>query len=237
MIEIKVNVSKEKIVRSSVETCVLIEASKLSLEDKFMQHEPKTKNAKELKALLKEVITCGIKDFWRPRLDPSFDNDENGIRYVAGNKPAVGRSCTWWETKAKAYNPKCISRLGTRLEYVAFLGVLIKALISEGWDVADAWNAVCNDSQKLGHYRDSENAKHDFEPTGSREICGFYDLANTYKLLADDKEAASFWVAGGDCFNYSYYIPLADFVRNNGQDCDNYRGVGWLVLEEGTTDN
>ena len=108
--------------------------------------------------------------------------------------------------------------------------MLIKKLVEEGKSVEWAWNAVCNDSKKLGHYWNCEDAKHEFEPIGSRCICGFYDLANTYKILAEDKEAGGFWLAGGYYFNYSDYCPLAGLYRGTCRDNDSGNSVGWLVL-------
>ena len=48
------------------EMFVLIEASKLSRDDEFMQYKPKFDSEKELKDLLEVVIKKGIPDFWRP---------------------------------------------------------------------------------------------------------------------------------------------------------------------------
>lgn len=215
----------------------LIEASKLSLKDKFMKYKPKTQMEKKLKELLEQVIKGGVKDFWRPSLDPSFTDDKAGICYVAGKEPAVGKSYNWWNKTAKEYNPNRCSRLGTKSEYVAFLGVLIKALVSEGWTITAAWNAVCNDSKELGHYWNSENALHNFEPTGSRAICGFFDLANTCKILAEDEEAGGFWLAGGNGDSNSYNFPLAGLYHYSNQFSNYNISVGWLVLEEGSTDH
>lgn len=211
------------------ETFMLVEASKLSLNDSFMQYEPKTDEKREFKLLLEKAIKRGLKDFKRPKYDPSFCGD--GICYESGKAPAVGKSYNWWNQVAKKFKPEYNSRLGTKTEYVAFLGVLIKQLVESGWSVEEAWNAVCNDSKELGHYWNSENAKHDFEPTGCREICGFYDLANCYKILAEDEEAGGFWLAGGDYSDGSYDGPLADLDHNHGRNDDYYYSVGWLVLD------
>jgi len=211
------------------EMFVLIEASKLSMDDEFMQYQPKTAREKEFKDLLEDVIRNGIDDFWHPRIDPTLDEVEN-ICFKVGKKPAVGNSYNWWRENAKKFNPKRNSRLGTKSQYIAFLGVLIKALVAEGWPVSKAWDAVCDDSRQLGHYWNSENAKSDFEPTGSREIVGFYDLANTCKLLAEDEEAGGFWLASGSYLGDSIGNSLVDL--GYGYDCDGglNRGVGWLVL-------
>ena len=227
---IEVVVQEKTVVENLQDAFVLVEASKLSLRDEFMKHKPKTKREERFKKQLTDVIKKGVKDFWRPKYDSSFNEEGMGICYVEGKRPAVGKSYNWWHKAATAYCPERHSRLGTKSEYVAFLGVLIKKLVENGWKVEEAWSAVCYDSKELGHYRNSENAKHAFEDTGSREICGFFDLANTYKILADDEEAGGFWLAGGRYFDHGNFIPLADLGHYNNQDCDIGSSVGWLVL-------
>ena len=170
--EMKIEVSNARI--SNVDEGVLIEASKLSLKDAFMRHKPKTEAEKKFKDTLTEVIKSGIEDFYRPAMDPSFaDKEKTKIHYMAGEKPAVGKSYNWWKEAVKD-SKWCF---GTKAQYVAFLGVLIKMLVAKGWTCCEAWDAVCNDSKNLGHYWDSDNAKHQFEDTGSREVCNFFDLA------------------------------------------------------------
>ena len=209
----------------------VVEASSLRMWDKFMKYKPKTDKQKKLKILLTDAIKTGLNDFYRPRLDPSFD--KNGeICYKFGEMPAIGKSFNWWNRKAEKYCPERGSRLGTKTEYVAFLGVLIKRLVADGWTVQDAWSAVCDDSKELGYYLNSKNAELDFEATGSREICGFFDLANTYKILADDEEDGGFWLASGGYCNNSGDYPLADFEHHYNRDNDNNYCVGWLVLEK-----
>ena len=207
---------------------VPIEAESLSWDDDFMKYKPHTKKEEYTKALITEAMTSHVKNFYRPIMDPSFTDD--GIGYVAGKKPAVGKSYNWWVDTAKKYEPSHNSRLGTRLEYGAFLGVLIKKLVEEGYSVEWAWNAVCNNSKELGHYCNSENAKRVLEPTGSRLICGFYDLANTYKILAEDVEDNGYWLVSGFCRWSSYAVPLAWIWHSIDCISDNKAGVGWLVL-------
>ena len=220
--EMKIEISKER-------DCILVEASKLSLKDSFMSHKPKTKAEKKFKETLTEVIKNGIEDFYRPAMDPSFANKAcTKIHYNAGDLPATGKSYNWWEETVKD-SKWC---LGTKAQYVAFLGVLIKMLVAKGWTCCEAWDAVCNDSKNLGHYRNSDNAKHQFEYTGSREICGFFDLANTYKVLAKDEEAGGLWLAGGDCSDFSNSYPLADLGLNHRCDYGRSDGVAWLVLKK-----
>ena len=215
--------------KNDVNKCVLIEASKLSLKDTFMRHKPKTEAEKKFKSTLTEVIKNGIEDFYRPAMDPSFmDKEKTKIHYMAGEKPALGKSYNWWKETVKD-SKLCF---GTKAQYVAFLGVLIKMLVAKGWTCCEAWDVVCNDSKELGHYWNSDNAKHQFEDTSSRELCGFFDLANTYKILAEDEEAGSFWLASGVYVNFSFDFPLAclGMSCNFNDDCNN--GVAWLVLKK-----
>jgi len=211
---------------------VLVPASTLSLTDKFMRYTPKTYQEKAFKKLLTEVIKSDVSDFYRPKYDPSFDREGN-ICYRAGEHPAVGESYNWWEKNAKEFCPERKSRLGTKSEYVAFLGVLLKKLVASGRSIADAWNAVCNDSRELGHYWNSEGALHTLAPTGSREIYGFYDLANTYKMLAGDEKAGDdLYCAGGDYLASGGSFPLADFYHLNYRNTVYNYSVGWIVLEK-----
>jgi len=212
------------------EMFVLIEASKLSMDDEFMQHQPKTTKEQMLKSLLKYVIKKEIEDFWLPKMDPSLDRADN-IYFKAGEQPAVGKSYNWWFENAKKFNSKRKSRLGTMSEYIAFLGVLIRSFIAEGWSADEAWDAVCNDAKKLVHYCDSQNAKYVLEPTGSRAIAGFYDLSNTNKILTEDEEFGRFWLAGGYFYSSSDYGPLNVLLLNGYSDYHLYHSVGWIVLE------
>lgn len=213
------------------ETFVLVEASKLRTNDDFMKHKPKTYEEEKFKKRLTEVIENGVKDFWRPKYDPSFTKEGKGICYMEGKKPAVEKSYNWWKKTAEAFCPRRHSRLGTKSEYVAFLGVLIKKLVESGWDVAEAWSAVCNDSRNLGYYWDSTNADNKLENTGSREVCGFFDIANTYKILADDEEKPGYyWRAGCHYTNNSFGFALANFSMNINHNFVDFCGVGWVVI-------
>lgn len=213
----------------------LVEASKLSLDDKFMQYKPEEgTNEARFKESLTNVIQSGVSDFWRPNMDPSFDETGESICYVAGKGPAVGKSKNWWKEVAK----KVGLQEGTEKQYIAFLGCLIKKLVEKGWEVSQAWYAVCSDSRKLGHYRNSAHAKYGLELTGSREVCDFYDLGNTCKILAEDEEekVGGFWIAGGHFNMYSHCFPLADLVLDNNVNYDGNFCVGWLVVNC-STDN
>ena len=208
----------------------IVKASTLSLEDEFLKHRAQTDNQKKFKKMLKAAIKLGLEDFRAQRMDPSFD-EEGNICYKAGMKPAVGKSAKWWDEKAKEFMPEKDSRLGITKKRIAFLGLLIKYLIEEkGYKVSDAWKAVCNQSKDLGHYYDSENAKHVFEPTGSRSIGGWYDLVNTCKITVDD-EADGFSFVGGSYSEISICYPLADVNSVFDHHYDDFYSTGWVVME------
>lgn len=227
-LEVKMATKEQENNENVNDVCILVEASKLSLKDDFMSHKPKTEAEKKFKAILTKVIKTGIEDFYRPTMDPSFSNKKKTkIHYVAGLRPAVGKSYNWWEETVKD-SKWC---LGTKEQYVAFLGVLIKMLVDKGWTIAEAWDAICNDSKKLGHYYNSNDTKHQFEDTGSRETCGFFDLANTYKMLAEDKEKGGFWLVGGSYYDSGCDYPLASLLIDNDFGIREY-GVAWLVLKK-----
>lgn len=209
---------------------VKIEASKLSLTDEFMQHEPKTCKEKKLKARIEEAISSRVQDFFRPNMDPSFDEDGR-IVYTAGISPATGKSYKWWEKAARKYCPERKSRLGNKNEYAAFIGVLIKKLVSDGLGVTQAWNLVCNEAEKLAHFSNSFGHKHVFEPTGAREVLGFYDLANTYKILMEDPIRKTFPLASGTCHCNSATYPLCGFFIYKEKKEELFDSVGWIVLE------
>lgn len=187
-----------KLVVEQEDVFVRVQASKLSIDDEFMKREPVTEAEHIFKELVEKAIKSGLKDFFVPKYDPCGSKDGRSIYYLSGNKPAVDKRYDWWEKVAKEFDPKRKSRLGTKTEYIAFLAVLIKELVACcGKSVEWAWNAVCNNSWELGHYLNSPNAKHTYEVTGRRRVYDFYDLANTYKMLAEDKETGCIWLAGG----------------------------------------
>lgn len=207
---------------------VLIEFENFSLTDEVMKYEPQTVSESKLKNAIIEAKSSGVKDFYKSKYDPSFDSN-GSISFAKGKVPAVERSYEWWARAAKSYCREHNSRLGSRLEYAAFCGVLIKALVNAGNSVNWAWNAVCNDSIKLGHYWNSQSDKHKLELTGSRAICSFYDLANTYKILASDDDNG-FYLASGSFNAYSYFSPIADISQSYDYKAEMKHSTGWIIL-------
>lgn len=214
---------------ANVQEFMLIDVESLALDDEFMKCHVLTEGMKETKALIKEAIEKGIKNFYRPKCDPSFTEGE-GICFVEGKMPAVEKSYEWWVKVAKEFSPEHNSRIGTKLEYAAFMGVLIKQLVEDGKSPLDAWEMVCDASQELGHYWNSPNAKEELEPTGSREIFGMCDLANTWKMVAEEEGSDNYLIAAGGYDNNGVYSPLSQFILPEKCWYDNLDGVGWVII-------
>lgn len=216
--------NKANSVNNSAETIktIVVEGSESDCYASLMKHRPKTELEKEFKKNLELAINAKVASFIVPVNDPSIDWNYK-IHYAPDCYPAVDYPYRQLEKIAE----KNGVRLGNKYEYCLFLGTMIIRLIGEGWYKPKAWAAVCNDSNALGNYWDSRKAKHDLELTGSRKIAGKCDLANTCKILAKD-ESGVVWIAGGDCFCYGSYAPLARFRQL--YDISHYYGVGWFVL-------
>ena len=217
-------ISTETELTAEFET-ITVEGSDSQIYFDMLKYAPASETEKEFLEFLKEAVDAGVKTFKVPVCDSSID--ENGsLQFVAGCKPAVGYSYN----ELKEIAIKNGVHLGSKKQYVIFLATIIHRLVEEGWSKADAFFAVCTDSTQLGHYWNSEKARHDLEVTGSRKIAGKCDLANTYKILRNDEKASVFWVASGDYGNFGNFYPLADLCLSN--DCDNRcdYGVGWFVL-------
>ena len=54
---------------------VLIEAESLSMKDKFMRYRPRTRMEVHTKSLIINAIEANVKNFYRPIMDPSLDNN------------------------------------------------------------------------------------------------------------------------------------------------------------------
>lgn len=198
----------------------------------WLEHQPTTRRQEETLTLYQEAKAKGrLHTFTCMTVDPSIKDGK--LVYQKGLPIRTGFSQRQWAKMLKEYNPSRNSRQMTRTEYACRNLFLIQRLVESGYKIEDAWRAVCDDSREIGHYRNSENPKGDFEPTGSREVCGFCDLANAWKFIAEDpwEEAGGFWAAGGYSYSSSYYYPVADLDHYGNVDDENYDGVGMLALD------
>ena len=217
-------ISTETELTAEFET-ITVEGSDSQIYFDMLKYAPASETEKEFLEFLNEAVDAGVKTFKVPVCDPSID--ENGsLQFVAGCKPAVGYSYN----ELKEIAIKNGVQLGSKNQYVIFLATIIHRLVEEGWSKADAFFAVCTDSTQLGHYWNSEKARHDFEVTGSRKIAGKCDLANTYKILKNDEKAGGFWFAGGGYYGDGGDDPLAylNLCCNYDNHCN--LSVGWFVL-------
>ena len=217
-------ISTETELTAEFET-ITVEGSDSQIYFDMLKYAPASETEKEFLEFLKEAVDAGVKTFKVPVCDPSID--ENGsLQFVAGCKPAVGYSYN----ELKEIAIKNGVQLGSKNQYVIFLATIIHRLVEEGWSKADAFFAVCTDSTQLGHYWNSEKARHDFEVTGSRKIAGKCDLANTYKILKNDEKAGGFWFTGGGYYGDGGDDPLAylNLCCNYDNHCN--LSVGWFVL-------
>lgn len=211
----------------------IVEASKLSLLDVFLKHTPETKNQENFYNEVVETIKVKPEDFRVPIYDPSFERDPLNVKitFLPDAIPAMSISPDAWKNVALKIMPNKNSRLGSRKQYVSFLAVLIKTLISEkNYSISEAWRMVCDDSAALGHYYNSWSAKHGIEPTGCRKVIFWYDLANTSKILFDD-EKGEFLLAAGNCYIYSYKKPLYHFEIIEHIFASHNYCVGWIVTD------
>lgn len=191
----------------------------------LLKYEPKGENQKLFKNLLSKAIDSNIQDFEVPVCDPSMD--ENGIiQFIPGEKIITGFSCKEWERIAENNN----IRIGTKSEYILFLGSIMNNLIKEGKEQDKVWEDICDDSKEIGHYLNSINAKFKFEKTGSRKVAGKCDLSNSYKVLVKDDDVHEFCIASG-CFSIcGNHAPIARISKPNIMKYPDSFCVGWMVL-------
>lgn len=210
---------------------VLIDPTSEDFFENVLEFVTEDENLLEFIKAIEEVKEAGVGPFWKPIYDPSLDGEE--VVFKAGSSPAVGHSYNFWKQKAEKM-PNVQGKkwsVGSEYQYYAFLVWLVNSLKKKGWAIEKALKAVVLCSKELGHYYDSENALHDFEKTGSREVCGVCDLGNTFKMLScTNEEAGGFWLAGGYYSGNSSYFPLADLNLRNIVDYNYSNSVGWLVL-------
>lgn len=211
---------------------VLVKASELSITDEFLQYVPRTEKQSNLKIAIMQGILAGYKDFWKPIVDPSFDAYCDGIRYEFGKKPAVGKDFEWWKNVAKEFWPARKSRLGTKAEYISFLGVLIKKIVASGVELEKAWYQVCDNSEQLGMYFGVQGFEIAIGETGMFPLCGFHDLANTYKIVENSENTEGFSFVSGAYDTSGMICPLAHLGNRVHSTNPQEKATGWIILEE-----
>lgn len=197
----------------STRVFALCKASGLNLDDKFMKHIPNTDEEAHLKMMLEAVIKEGVKDFFVPKADPSFDAEGN-LCYMgeSDRKIAIGKSYDWWKKQARNFCPERVSRIGTEKEFIAYLGVRLKKLTKVEMNVDEAWEYVCSTFLK---------------PTIFRKVCGFFGLPMHRLLASNNEKDGGFWVSGD-----GQEFPLSAMHYYKCTDVEHFNGIGWVICEK-----
>ena len=221
----------QSIIRLDADIIEKVEASELTMDMPLMKHIPQNdEETAEMNFLIKAIHNNELYDFMRPKMDPAFTSDGLGIEFIAGKNPATGYFFNWWTNFLNKY-PEF--RIGQEKEYRAFLAVLIKRMIESGISVEEAWKLVYRDSKTIGHCYNEPNRKlYGVEPIGSRIVCGYCDLLNVMKLVAenDTEEQGGCWIAGGSYNDYGEHNPVGHMYHFPIRDFDAQDLVPWLVI-------
>lgn len=204
-----------------------------SLDEEWFNHNPTTEKQKQIKTLFLDAKAKGrLHAFTCMTIDPSIKDGK--LAYEKGRKPAVGFSQKVWRELLEDYNPKRNTRQMTKTEYACKCLFIIQKRVNSGYEIDEAWADVCDNSKRIGHYYNSNiTMRGDFEPTGSKEVCGFCDLANTTKLLAEDPwdEVGGFWKASGHCGKISHVDPVGNFLHYDDVDFVQMDSIGMLAMD------
>ena len=187
---------------------------------KFITGRQKKFRADVMKAL-ENMPEEGFR--WIPVYEPSKDDGSN-IQYVSGANVLRGLSSYKWEETFQNYSPENGSRMSSITTYF----LLLLRLLKDGFATIEQ---LADDSKEIGHYRDSENAKHEFEKTGERQLGGLNGFAgNTYKIVRNLEYTSGFSLLGGYYHNVGFLYPLADVSHVKYPYKTEHYGVGLLEL-------
>ena len=187
---------------------------------KFVTERQKKFRADVMKAL-ENMPEEGFR--WIPVYEPSKDDDGN-IQYVSGADVLRGLNSYNWEKAFQNYSPENGSRMSSITTYF----LLLLRLLKDGFATVEQ---LADDSKEIGHYWDSENAKHEFEKTGKRQLGGLYGFAgNTYKIVKDSESSSGFSLLGGSYYDSGYVYPLDVFGPDDDPINTKCHSVGLLEL-------
>lgn len=162
---------------------------------------------------------------WIAVYEPSLAPNDS-IQFVEGKRPLVGLSCLEWDKMLKKYSPENESAKISKTTYF---------LLSLRWlkDGFATLEQLADHSEEIGHYWDSENAKHEFEKTGERKFGGVYGfVGNTCIIVEDPNSESGYSLLGGNYYKYGDSYPLADvnhiFYPYNKLNVS----VSWLELKK-----
>ena len=160
---------------------------------------------------------------WIPVYEPSKDDGGN-LQYVSGENVLTNLNSHEWGEIIADYSPENGSRMSSITTYF----LLLLRLLKDGFATIEQ---LADNSKEIGHYSDSENAKHEFEKTGERQLGGLYGFAgNTYKIVRDLESTSVFSLLGGTYYANGDKFPLAYVERGKNPSGTKYYGVGLLEL-------
>ena len=208
----------------------VVRVSSLSLTNKFMAYEPENATEEWIKMNIIEAINTKLPDFRTSIYAPSVDRNGN-IAFVKGARPAVGYHANWWYDRIKVLISGMNPRLGNKLQYAAYMGILIRTLVEEeGYSVRDAWKAICDDSRVLIVDDGTERAKGVFKNTGVKQIGKWCDLTICYKLLKRDIAPGLLLAGGSEIYKDSKFC-LADFIMVFAFNGNFTNATAWIVTD------
>lgn len=219
---------------------IKIDPSTKGFFDNVCRFKSADKNIQTFVKVAKKIKKSKIKPFWKPIYDPSLVGGK--IIFKKGENPARYKSFYWWYEQIKQMNEVQGKKwkMGNEYQYYAFLIWLINKLIKNGWSATKAMNAVVLDSKELGNYSLVNMEDWHLSKTGSCDIVGVCDLANTFKFVRRTKvifgyncgDEESYFLAGGCCGVKGEERPLATLFEMCYDMGDmNYFCTAWMILE------
>lgn len=209
-----------------------VKVEQISLNDPFLNYEPKTGNQKRVKMSILRAKKTGMKNFYHAIIDPSYTFNKEGIEFKESKVPAYyGEFPAWWDTTFENLLPNRESRIGSKTQYDVFLGTIVKFLVEEkGYKIPEAWYMVCDNNDYLVKHVLGMRCYliNMFKTglTGSMSIDGWCDLFNTSKILKTDN-GEEFLIAVN---SENERVCVADIVRLDSEKIT--MGVGWLVVNK-----
>ena len=178
-----------------------------------------TKQEKEFLTIVKEGLEKVNYDYEIATIEPSIINHR--IRFIEGEKVAVGHSPNEWLVMCKNYAPKRGSRMAK----------LYELFIWYAWRIAKGYwslDYVANDSSSAGNYGNAPDASHYVERSAVRTCGGFKDgQGNTYKIVVHQGKLVS---VGGSYRTYGSYYPVSEVCNSDKPSKSDIKGCGVMVL-------
>lgn len=132
---------------------------------------------------------------WIPVFEPSLDG-KNRLQFVKGKIPLTGLDIYEWKDKIREYSLENESHFASKNTYF----LLLLRWLKDGFASLEQ---LAMHSEEIGHFKDSENAKDNYERTGERKFGGLYGfVGNTRKIVISEGLSAGYLSIGG-----MYSIP------------------------------